>query len=63
MGAPRVPLACRAINGRYRCAVTDNDYVIDPVKGPRVVPTHERALAPVQSPATDRGRLRRRVPA
>nr|WP_198955124.1 glycogen/starch/alpha-glucan phosphorylase [Kineosporia sp. R_H_3] len=33
--------------------MTDNDYVIDPVKGPRVVPTHDRALAPVQSPETD----------
>jgi starch phosphorylase len=33
--------------------VTDNAYVIDPVKGPRVVPTHKRALAPVQSPAPD----------
>jgi starch phosphorylase len=33
--------------------VPDNGYVIDPVKGPRVVPTHERALAPVQPPAPD----------
>ena len=33
--------------------VTDSQYVIDPVKGPRVVPTNERALAPVQSPAAD----------
>ncbi len=33
--------------------MTDNDYVIDPVKGPRVVPINEQALAPVQSPAPD----------
>jgi starch phosphorylase len=33
--------------------VTDSEYVIDPVKGPRVVPTNERALAPVQSPTAD----------
>ena len=33
--------------------MTDNEYVIDPVKGPRVVPTNERALAAVQSPAPD----------
>ena len=30
--------------------MADNDYVIDPVKGPRVVPTHAQALAPVRSP-------------
>ncbi|MBL8930504.1 MAG: glycogen/starch/alpha-glucan phosphorylase [Kineosporiaceae bacterium] len=30
--------------------MSDSAYTIDPVKGPRVVPTHELALAPVQSP-------------
>jgi len=37
----------------YGDVVTDNEYVIDPVKGPRVVPTNERALAPVQPPTAD----------
>ncbi|MBK8074694.1 MAG: glycogen/starch/alpha-glucan phosphorylase [Kineosporiaceae bacterium] len=40
-------------NGRYGSAVADNDYVIDPVKGPRVVPTHAKAIAPVQPPTPD----------
>ncbi len=30
--------------------MADTDYVLDPVKGPRTVPTHERALAPVSTP-------------
>jgi glycogen phosphorylase len=41
------------IHGDYGVVVDELAYVIDPEKGPRSAPTHERALAPVRAPSPD----------